>query len=187
MNYEIWLPVVGYEGVYEVSNLGRVRGVPRILTNCQGVTRKWPEYILKPQPDSHGYTQVTLYRPEKKTKCFKIYRLVAEAFLAEDQSEGLEVNHIDGDKSNNTVANLEWVTRLENSQHAWRKGLIPIRYGSETSGAKLSEAQVLQIKALYRRYSKTSGAVALAEEFGVTRQAISDIIHARTWRNQNDL
>lgn len=179
---EIWLPVVGYEGLYEVSSRGQVRGFARLLANSQGIMRNWPARVLKPQPDSRGYTQVTLYCPNKGKKTLKIYRLVAEAFHTSQMKKGSEVNHIDGNKLNNTAQNLEWVTRLENSRHAWKNNLVPVRYGQETAGAKLTNAEVQQIRSRYRRYGKENSAVSLAKEFNVTRQAIADIIHNKTWR-----
>lgn len=183
MNYgELWMPVIGYEGLYEISNKGRVKSVARTLTNCQGIQRKWPEKILKPQQESHGYTQVSLYRSDGKAKVFKIHRLVAGSFLAESREGGKEVNHIDGNKQNNSLTNLAWVTRLENSRHAWENKLVPVKYGEETSGTKLNNIEVQQIRARYRRYGKENSAVSLAKEFNVTRQAIADIVHNKTWR-----
>lgn len=188
MNYdELWMPVIGYEGLYEISNKGRVKSVARVLINCQNIRREWPSKILKPQQESHGYTQVTLYRSNGRGKNFKIHRLVAESFLAGSRGDAKEVNHIDGNKQNNSVINLAWVTRLENSQHAWENKLISIKYGEETSGAKLSNTEVQQIRARYRRYGKENSAVSLAKEFNVTRQAIADIVHNKTWRVEYEI
>jgi hypothetical protein len=182
MKDEQWLPVVGYEGQYEVSSEGRVRGCERIITNKLGVARQWGSRILKPQPDGHGYNQINLPHTEKRNRTVKVYRLVAEAFMQSSQKAGLEVNHIDGDKQNDRADNLEWVTRLDNSKHAWKTGLVRARYGQDTSGAKLTPGEVQRIRERYTPYHPTNSAVALAREFCVSRQTISDIIKRKSWR-----
>ena len=92
---EIWKPVDGYEGLYEVSNLGRVKSL-----------KYGNEKVLKPVKDKDGYLVVSLYRDGKR-KMFKIHRLVAIAFIP--NPEGFEqINHIDEDKTNNVALNIEW-------------------------------------------------------------------------------
>lgn len=108
MGSEIWKDVVGYEGIYQVSNLGRVKSLPRNGTIKQ-------ERILKPHR-VQGYLLAELFnRGAHKGK--RIHRLVAEAFIPNPDNKR-EVNHIDGDKHNNRVENLEWVTSSENQLHA---------------------------------------------------------------------
>ena len=119
---EIWKDIVGYEGLYQVSNLGRVKSLAyevtyyRERTNSY-VTRPHKEQIVKPVTRQHGYLGVMLYgKGGHKTRGFKtfsIHRLVAEAFIP--NPDGLpEVNHKDENKQNNTVDNLEWITRKGN-------------------------------------------------------------------------
>lgn len=112
---EIWKDVVGYEGLYKVSNLGNVFSIPR-----QGTHSK-EKYFLKKNKDRKGYLHVTLF---KKCKSFNtgVHRLVAEAFIPNPKNKP-QVNHIDGNKENNCVNNLEWVTNQENIDHSWRTGL----------------------------------------------------------------
>lgn len=105
---EVWKDVKGYEGLYQVSNLGRVKSLARILNDG----RKWKEKVLKLGKDKDGYLQVHLYK-NGKPKMFKIYRLVAEAFIPNPDSLPC-VNHKDEDKTNNTVENLEWCTHEYN-------------------------------------------------------------------------
>ena len=98
---EEWKPVKGYEGLYSVSNLGRVKSL-----------KYGKEKILKPQKTKDGYLQVGLYRKEKY-KMFKVHRLVATAFIPNPL--GLpEINHLDENKTNNAVSNIEWVSRSYN-------------------------------------------------------------------------
>ena len=114
MKKEYWKPVVGYEGLYEVSNWGRVKSAKRLVKSPRGY-RTVCERILKPTKDSHGYLCVSLHK-EGKMKFVKIHRLVAEAFL--DNPYNLsEVNHKDENKQNNIVTNLEWISHIDNIRY----------------------------------------------------------------------
>ena len=107
MKKEYWKPVVGYEGLYEVSNWGRVKSL-----------KFGKEKILKPQKDKDGYLCVTLYKNNNQCQ-FKVHRLVAEAFI--DNSDNLPcVNHKDECKTNNIVSNLEWCDRKYNVNYGSR-------------------------------------------------------------------
>lgn len=105
---EVWKPIVGFEGLYEVSNKGRVRSIRR-------------NALVKAQPTVGGYLEVHCYN-HQKYKIFTIHRLVATAFIPNPQGKRT-VNHIDGNKKNNCVENLEWATYSENHKHAYRTGL----------------------------------------------------------------
>lgn len=112
---EIWKDIQGYEGYYQVSNLGRVKSFPRRGTHINKI------HILKPSKNRKGYYQVVLSKnSEYQSK--KIHRLVAKAFL-ENPNNYQQVNHIDGNKENNRVDNLEWCTNEYNMKHAWKLGL----------------------------------------------------------------
>ena len=109
---EIWKPINGYEGLYEVSDFGRVKSL------ANKFTRK--EKILKSSNNSY-YSAVALCGGEK-LKLFRIHRLVAEAFISNPKNKKT-VNHKDGNKTNNFWKNLEWATAKENMQHAFKTGL----------------------------------------------------------------
>ncbi len=112
---EIWKPIDGTDGKYEVSNTGKVRSL--------NYYHRKTMMEMKTSLDKYGYRYITLRLGEgKKTTHFTIHRLVAKAFI-QNQDGKLEVNHIDGNKQNNNVANLEWVTTVENRRHAWSIGL----------------------------------------------------------------
>ena len=121
---EIWIPIIGYEESYQISNYGNVKS----LAKTWFVGRKRTSYISKPdsiiykRTDKDGYRFVSL-RKDLKTKYFKIHRLVAIHFI-ENPDNKKEVNHIDCDKSNNFILNLEWCTSLENTKHAKINNLI---------------------------------------------------------------
>lgn len=124
---EVWKPIEGYEGLYEVSNLGRVKNLERRIPFGYGL-RTIPERILKNNVNEFGYLYVRLYK-DAKGKKHKIHRLVAQTFIENPENKKC-VNHIDGNKQNNSVENLEWVTHSENMKHAsdnklwvsWNKG-----------------------------------------------------------------
>jgi hypothetical protein len=114
---EVWKDISGYEGKYQVSSVGRVKGVARKRAGGGNVK----ERILKPAITENGYYFVTLYI-DGIAKRKKIHRLVAQTFI--DNPDGKpEVNHINGVKTDNRAENLEWATRSENQTHAVRHGL----------------------------------------------------------------
>lgn len=115
-NAEVFLPIPKYEGLYAVSNYGRVKSLCR---------KK--ERVLKPCV-RNGYAYVVLCRNGEMSR-HSIHRLVATVFVPNTEGK-LEVNHIDGKRLNNNAINLEWVSRSENQKHAFRTGLQPIIYNN---------------------------------------------------------
>lgn len=117
---EIWKDIKGYEGLYQISNLGRIKSLKREV-DCGKGERILEERVLKNMINIHGYYYIHL-RKEKRKHAKTIHRLVAEAFI--DNKANLPVvNHIDGNKLNNSVQNLEWCTYSENSKHAYINNL----------------------------------------------------------------
>ena len=110
---EEWKDIQGYEGLYQVSNLGRVKSLERRVCNHNnGATRLIREQIITPTDNGNGYKIVGLHLKRKRQNKY-VHRLVAEHFLEKPSGKDF-VNHIDYDKSNNAVANLEWCTQIEN-------------------------------------------------------------------------
>lgn len=115
---EIWKPVPGYEGYYEVSSLGRIRSIDRCTKNRWGSETFHRSQVMKCRIFKNGYAHVKLTKDGKRYEP-SVHRLVAIAFIP-NPNELPQVNHIDGDKANNTVQNLEWCTGSENQLHSRR-------------------------------------------------------------------
>jgi len=120
---ENWKDIKGYEGLYQISNQGIVKGLDRVLQYNANITKQWKGKVIKTIVDYLGYCRVSLCK-DGKVKTHKIHRLVAEAFL---NGEG-QINHKDGNKLNNNVVNLEFCTAKENLSHSYRTGLRPKKY-----------------------------------------------------------
>mgnify|MGYP002622098599 CR=1 FL=1 len=165
---EEWRDVEGYEGLYQVSDLGRVRS----FHNQYG-------RILKPIVTSHGYAQVTLAK-NGTMRSRHIHMLVAKAFIPNPENKP-QVNHIDGNPMNNRLENLEWVTSQENIRHAYRTGLA--KSGADRKNARFTEDQVRYIRRVYKKGDPEFGMAALGKKFGVNIQVIWGVIHHRTYNN----
>ena len=118
---EEWKDIKGYEGLYKVSNLGKVKSMGHRRTHTL-------EKDLKPSI-FHGYEHVTLLKHGKGTK-MRVHRIVAQAFIPNPLNKP-QINHIDGNKLNNCISNLEWATSQENILHAFNMGLNHAQKGAE--------------------------------------------------------
>lgn len=164
-----WKVVEGWP--YEVSDDGRVRRTERASGATVGKE-------LKVRFDRYGYKRVNLRRKGEHYRTFTIHRLVAEAFIpAPGPVEELEVNHINGVKSDSRIENLEWVTPSGNHFHAVRTGLS--NRGSRSTNAKLTDEQVMEIRTRYKGEWGEQGRLAL--EYGVTQGLVSKIVRGDTW------
>lgn len=170
---EVWRPVVGFEGAYEVSSLGRVRGVDRILPDG----RKWKGRMLKPRrAGGKGYLALQL---QGKQQCY-VHTLVLTAFVG-PRPDGMEACHFpDPDPMNNRIDNLRWGTSTEN-------GADMVKHGTSTRGeknpaAKFTEADIQQIFALRRQ-----GLIypQIANVMGCHRNHVGKILRGESWRHTN--
>ena len=161
---EEWRDVIGFEGHYQVSNKGNVRSITRTIVFKTGAKRIFEGCILKYRINRGGYPQVILQKGRKR-KTTPIHRLVATAFLSNPENK-LTVNHIDGNKLNNSVKNLEWATRSENCLHrdyVLKKRITPV-WKCDLSGNPIS------------RYESIKEA---AKKLGCKASCISNAIHGR--------
>ena len=114
---EIWCDVKGYEGLYQVSNKGRVKSL------YNGRHKKFREKILSPQKNSQGYLFVRFYK-NRKFKDYKVHRLVLSTFNPVDGMGNLDCNHLDENKENNNLSNLQWTTHKDNINHGTRNARV---------------------------------------------------------------
>ena len=169
---EEWRDISKYVGVYQASNLGRVRRIRRRYDSIRSDTSI--EQILTPKPAGRGYWMVCLSWDRSKRYRY-VHRLVAEAFI--DNPEGLrEVNHKNNDKADNRVENLEWMSSSDNHKHAAETGVA--YRGSLNGAAKLTPDQVIMARQLNKDGVTRK---ALAQRFGVNYVTIADLVCRRTW------
>lgn len=172
---EVWKPVLGYEGFYEISSFGRIKNSKgKILneTNCGGGDAR-----------GIGYRGKVLYKNGRHTlKHFRVHTLVLEAFVCK-RPEGMQAAHLNGDPSDNRLKNLKWVTPKQNVAHQKLHGTH--RSGSKIYGAKLNESQVLEIKKILKNKMKRYRPYLfeIGKKFGVSREIIQKIRLGATWRN----
>lgn len=112
---EIWKDVKGHEGHHQVSNYGRIKSLERVIANSDGVKQLCEGKILSTRIDKYGYERIAL-RINGKRKYTTVHRLVAESFIPNPKNKS-QVNHIDENKANNHISNLEWNTAKENMSH----------------------------------------------------------------------
>ena len=171
---EVWHPVVGYEGLYEVSNQGRVRSVDRWITYRNGDKHLHKGRLLSVYTNRGGYLAVKLYKDNKMAN-WMVHTLVAYAFLG-PRPKDMQVRHGVFGQKVNTPENLSYGTRLENAEDALRDGTRA--RGTRQGSNKLTEAQVLEI---YNAPRTPGSGRALAKQFGVDPMQISRIRNQKQW------
>ena len=170
---EIWKEIKGYEGLYEVSNTGKVRSKDRLVTGKDGVTKKLKGkelFFTVSKVDEKGHlprASVQLWKDNHAT-LKSVHRLVAEAFIPNPENKPT-VNHIDGNPLNNYVDNLEWATYSENQKHAYRTGLVRVKRNYNPSNSR----KVLAYNPDTGEEIITDSCAQMARRLGVCHQRIS--------------
>ena len=167
---EIWAWIEGYEDDYQISNYGRVKSL-----------KHGKEKILKPSLLREGYLKVELSLNNNQEQKL-IHILVAKAFIPNPENKP-QVNHIDSDKFNCCVENLEWATVSENTIHAYKNNLIKTLRGQKKSQAKLTDEQARYCRAVYKEYDKKLGIRALAKKFNISETSISKIVSRKSYKD----
>lgn len=173
---EVFKPVPGYEGLYEVSTHGRVISVGRQITR-QGKGDYWQgPKLLTPASDRNGYKMVSLCK--QGCRKFMVNRLVALAHIGPPPSDKHQSHHLDNDNANNHVSNLVWVSPLENSHAKWQHGTM-VR-GEQINTAKLTESSIPEI---YRDLNAGMTVRAVAEKYSISRRSLYFILQGVTWKH----
>lgn len=171
----MWKDIPNYKGQYQINENGDVRSVEREVVDSLGHKYILPNKLLKPNKTKNGYYIIHLCKNGIR-KAFYVHKLVAKLFLPNIYNCSV-VNHLDGNKLNCNVDNLEWTTYSKNNQHAYDTGLK--QKGEGQYNAKLTIEQVKEI----RRNGKNSTFQKIADLYGVSKATIRDVLLNKTWKD----
>lgn len=176
---ETWVDIIGFEGLYQVSDNGNVRSLDVISNRTRGANYKKGK-LLKPYNNGRGYLYVKLCKSKEYN--IQIHRLVAIHFI-NNLFNKKEVNHINGIKADNRVENLEWATRSENIKHAIKLGLkqMPYNKGELNPRCKLSKQDVINIRRMCSTGKYMQKDIAI--KFNVKSSVVSNIVNLKTWKH----
>jgi len=166
---EVWKDIIGFEGLYQFSNLYRIKSLPK-----EGSHKEYLQSCI----DKQGYPRITL-RKNGISHVRKIHRLVLEYYIGLCP-EGMQCRHLNDKKNDYRIENLRWGTASENQQDSIRNGThyVGDRRGTRTRNAKLTDEKILDIRKLRKQGLSFA---EIARKFNVNGQTISNIEHGRTW------
>lgn len=173
---ERWMPVVGYEGLYSISDIGRVRAEPKLVHHRDGRVCSRKQKLMRPAPSRlYLYLSVRLLGADGRYSTHYVHTLVLEAFGGR-RPHGMEVCHCDGDRQNNRFTNLRWDTRSGN--HADKNAHGTATVGERHPMRKLDNATVMKIRA---RRDQGASSSQLSEEFDISRMTAYRAATGKSW------
>ena len=174
---EIWVDVKGYEGLYQVSNHGRVRSMDRLIPKSVGIGYRLMKGKILRSAAYHnpGYPRICLSK-SGKVRWVSIHSLVLVCFVG-DRPNGMECRHLDGDRMNPRLNNLRWGTPSQNQRDREQHGTG--NQGNRNRASKVDEETVVVIK----KMSKEKSRGEIAHRLGLSYCIVSDVIAGRTWRH----
>jgi hypothetical protein len=178
---ETWKDVVGYEGLYQVSSLGKVKSYDKVVFCRNKNTKKCLGKERKQFHEKNGYFSIVLYGKGRKVKkgtqkSFTVHSLVARAFLGE-RPEGNQVRHLDGSRTNNNINNLCYGTGKENQKDRQRHGTAMA--GEKHPMCKINNKIAKEIKTMLL---KNKPAKRISEEYNISKYIVYDIKRNKTWK-----
>jgi len=174
MENEIWLPIQGFETHYEISNLGRVKSLARIIIRGHNTEYNVKEFIMKNHIDTKGYSQIQL-----RGRYHSVHRLVAKHFIPNPLNLP-QVNHKLGIKSDNRATELEWCEQSHNIKEAFRLGLNSAHSGEKNWQAKFEMDDIFDMKLLQKKIGLTT--MQISKIYNVSYSVIYKILTNETYK-----
>jgi hypothetical protein len=174
---EIWERCIGFENSYEISTLGNVRSVDRFVEGRRGLIKG---KNINKRKNKRGYYEIRVGINGKYEDRI-VHRLVAKTFIPNLENKP-QVNHINGNKLDNRIENLEWNTNSENQKHAYKIGTQPNKKGSNNSNTSLTDDIVINIINIFNLGKKPS---IISKELNISLGIIRNIVQGRTWKHLN--
>ena len=181
---EEWKPMYGHEKEYECSSFGSIRSLPRVIIRKNGRQHTIRPKILRPATDVNGYKRIAI-SSNKRLITKKVHREILKAFNPIENMDKLECDHLSGDKSDNSLANLEWVTKSENIKRSFKNGLQDnFLAGAKRHNRSLRKLDKKKIQLMINEYnsSKTSYQ-KIADKYGVSKKTAMQAMKGQTYRD----
>lgn len=175
---EEWVSILGYEGLYMVSDLGRIKSIFRQVHGLGGKTHSFPEKLLSHQIDKFGYHRVPL-RKNSKAKYFSVHRLVARHFISNPFNLP-QVNHKKGNKSDNRATELEWCTASQNKKHSYDEFNHARMRGERNGMTKITPEIIQSVKEAYKQLQSFN---LTGKLFGISNTHAWRIVRNKTWEH----